>query len=101
MTAVRYPTAPERPIAELTAVLSRETNPAPLKQALAFLGLMAPAVRLPLVRLSEPHRIELSEVLFRLCHEHAKQTTHGHRGNYGAVLARHVWSLYYRHVIPM
>jgi hypothetical protein len=27
MTAVRYPTAPERPIAELTAVLSRETNP--------------------------------------------------------------------------
>ena len=63
----------ERPIAELTAVLFRETNPVPLKQALASLGLMTPAVRLPLVRLSEPHRIELSEVLFRLCHEHAEQ----------------------------
>jgi dihydrodipicolinate synthase/N-acetylneuraminate lyase len=62
-----------RPIAELTAVLFRETNPVPLKQALALLGVMAPAVRLPLVKLNEPHRIELSEVLFRLCHEHAEQ----------------------------
>jgi 4-hydroxy-tetrahydrodipicolinate synthase len=42
----------ERPIAELTAVLFRETNPVPLKQALALLGLMPPAVRLPLIRLS-------------------------------------------------
>lgn len=62
-----------RPIAELTAVLFRETNPVPLKQALALLGLMSSAVRLPLVGLSEPHRIELSEVLFRMCHEHAEQ----------------------------
>jgi len=62
-----------RPIAELTAVLFRETNPVPLKQALALLGLMSSAVRLPLVGLSEPHRIELSEVLFRICHEHAGQ----------------------------
>jgi len=63
----------ERPISELTAALFHETNPAPLKQALAFLGLMSPAVRLPLVGLSEPHRIELSELLFRLCHEHGDQ----------------------------
>jgi 4-hydroxy-tetrahydrodipicolinate synthase len=62
-----------RPIAELTAVLFRETNPVPLKQALALLGLMSSAVRLPMVGLSEPHRIELSEVLFRMCHEHAEQ----------------------------
>ena len=62
-----------RPIAELTAVLFRETNPVPLKQALALLGLMSSGVRLPLVGLSEPHRIELSEVLFRMCHEHAEQ----------------------------
>jgi hypothetical protein len=34
---------------------------------------MSPAVRLPLVGLSEPHRIELSELLFRLCHEHGDQ----------------------------
>jgi len=63
----------ERPVAELTAVLFRETNPVPLKQALAVLGLMSSAVRLPLVGLSEPHRIELSEVLLRICHEHAEQ----------------------------
>src|SRR5262245_66610703 len=62
-----------RPIAELTAVLFRETNPVPLKQALALLGLMSSAVRLPLVGLSEPHRMELSKVLFRMCHEHAQQ----------------------------
>jgi 4-hydroxy-tetrahydrodipicolinate synthase len=30
-----------RPIAELTTVLFRETNPVPLKQALALLGLMS------------------------------------------------------------
>jgi hypothetical protein len=61
-----------RPIAELTAVLFRETNPVPLKQALALLGLMSSAVRLPLVRLSEPHRIELSEMLLRMCHQYTE-----------------------------
>jgi len=61
------------PIAELTDVLFRETNPVPLKQALALLGLTSSAVRLPLVGLSEPHRIELSEVLFRMCHECTEQ----------------------------
>jgi 4-hydroxy-tetrahydrodipicolinate synthase len=43
----------ERPISELTTAPFRETNPAPLKQALAFLGLMSPAVRLPLIGLGE------------------------------------------------
>jgi 4-hydroxy-tetrahydrodipicolinate synthase len=62
-----------RAIAELTSVLFRETNPVPLKQALALLGLMSSAVRLPLVGLSEPHRIELSEVLVGMCHEHVEQ----------------------------
>ena len=61
-----------RPIAELTAVLFRETNPVPLKQALALLGLMSSAVRLPLVGLSEPHRIELSEMLLRMCHQYTE-----------------------------
>jgi 4-hydroxy-tetrahydrodipicolinate synthase len=62
-----------RPIAELTAVLFRETNPVPLKHALALLRLMSSGVRLPLVGLSEPHRIELSDVLFRMCHEYGEQ----------------------------
>ena len=60
-------------IAELTAVLFRETNPVPVKHALALLGLMSPTVRLPLVGLSGPHREELSKVIFRLCVEHPGQ----------------------------
>jgi 4-hydroxy-tetrahydrodipicolinate synthase len=60
-------------IAELTAVLFRETNPVPVKHALALLGLMSPTVRLPLVGLSGPHREELSKVIFRLCVEHSGQ----------------------------
>ena len=36
-------------VAELTAVLFRETNPVPVKHALALLGLISPSVRLPLV----------------------------------------------------
>jgi 4-hydroxy-tetrahydrodipicolinate synthase len=60
-------------VAELTAVLFRETNPVPVKHALALLGLMSPTVRLPLVGLSDPHRAELSNVLLRLCDEHSEQ----------------------------
>jgi 4-hydroxy-tetrahydrodipicolinate synthase len=60
-------------VAELTAVLFRETNPVPVKHALALLGLMSATVRLPLVGLSDPHREELSKVLFRLCDEHSEQ----------------------------
>ena len=60
-------------VAELTAVLFCETNPVPVKHALALLGLMSPAVRLPLVGLSDPHQAELSKVLFLLCDEHSEQ----------------------------
>jgi 4-hydroxy-tetrahydrodipicolinate synthase len=60
-------------VAELTAALFRETNPVPVKHALALLGLMSPTVRLPLVGLSGPHREELSKVIFRLCVEHSGQ----------------------------
>ena len=56
-----------RPVAELTAVLFRETNPVPVKHALALLGLMSPAVRLPLVGLGDQNRTELGQVLFRMC----------------------------------
>jgi 4-hydroxy-tetrahydrodipicolinate synthase len=60
-------------VAELTAVLFCETNPVPVKDALALLGLMSPTVRLPLVGLSDPHRTELRKVLSRLCDEHSEQ----------------------------
>jgi 4-hydroxy-tetrahydrodipicolinate synthase len=56
-----------RPIAQLTAVLFRESNPVPVKHALALFGLMRPDVRLPLVELSDQSRAELSSVLARMC----------------------------------
>jgi 4-hydroxy-tetrahydrodipicolinate synthase len=56
-----------RPVAQLTKVLFRETNPAPVKYALSLLGLMSAVVRLPLVELTEQSQTELGEVVFRLC----------------------------------
>jgi 4-hydroxy-tetrahydrodipicolinate synthase len=60
-----------RPIAQLTAALFRESNPVPVKHALALFGLMSPVVRLPLVELSNQSRAELGEVLLRLCDEYS------------------------------
>jgi 4-hydroxy-tetrahydrodipicolinate synthase len=50
-------------LAQLTAALFRETNPAPLKYALGLLGLMSPSVRLPLVEPSEGTRSEIKAAL--------------------------------------
>jgi hypothetical protein len=61
-----------RPIAQLTAALFRESNPVPLKYALALLGLMSPRVRLPLVELSSQHRAEVGALLLRLCDEYSE-----------------------------
>ena len=44
------------PIAKLTAVLFRETSPAPLKYALSLLGLMSAKVRLPLVEVTDANQ---------------------------------------------
>jgi 4-hydroxy-tetrahydrodipicolinate synthase len=55
----------------LTRALFRESNPVPAKYALALLGLMSPAVRLPLVELSPHFRTEIGEVLLRLCDEYS------------------------------
>jgi 4-hydroxy-tetrahydrodipicolinate synthase len=54
------------PIAQLTAALFHETNPAPIKYALSLCGVMLPKVRLPLVEISEEARCLLSDVLERL-----------------------------------
>ncbi len=56
-----------RPIAQLTAALFRESNPAPVKYALSMLGLMSAKVRLPLVELSEPSRSAVAATLERIC----------------------------------
>ena len=76
-----------RPLAQLTAALFRETNPVPVKHALALLGLMSPAVRLPLVELSDQARAELGEVLLRLCDEYADSMIGG-VGEFGQARSR-------------
>lgn len=60
------------PLARLTAALFRESNPAPLKYALSLLGLMSPAVRLPLVGLSAPAQAEVAAVIAQLCDGYAE-----------------------------
>jgi 4-hydroxy-tetrahydrodipicolinate synthase len=52
---------------QLTAALFRETSPVPLKYALSLLGLMSPAVRLPLVESSEQTRAEVAAIMTKLC----------------------------------
>jgi 4-hydroxy-tetrahydrodipicolinate synthase len=52
---------------QLTAALFRETSPVPLKYALSLLGLMSPAVRLPLVELSEQTRAEVAAIVTKMC----------------------------------
>jgi 4-hydroxy-tetrahydrodipicolinate synthase len=56
-----------RPIAQLTATLFRETNPAPVKFALSLFGLVTPRVRLPLVEICDKTKLELTGVVARLC----------------------------------
>jgi 4-hydroxy-tetrahydrodipicolinate synthase len=51
------------PLAQLTAALFRETNPAPLKYALSLLGLMSAKVRLPLVEPTLETRREIKAAL--------------------------------------
>jgi 4-hydroxy-tetrahydrodipicolinate synthase len=60
---------PSHPIAQLTAALFRETNPAPVKFALSLFGLMTPQVRLPLVEIAEKTKRELAGIIARLCND--------------------------------
>jgi 4-hydroxy-tetrahydrodipicolinate synthase len=62
------------PVAKLTAVLFRETSPAPLKYALSLLGLMSPKVRLPLVELTAQTKAEVAAVMRRVCEDYADDT---------------------------
>jgi len=55
---------------QLTAVLFRETSPTPLKYALSLLGLMSPAVRLPLVEPSEQTRAEVAAIVKKMSDAH-------------------------------
>jgi 4-hydroxy-tetrahydrodipicolinate synthase len=59
------------PVAKLTAVLFRESSPAPLKYALSLLGLMSPKVRLPLVELTSQTKAEVAAVMAQICEDYA------------------------------
>ena len=61
------------PIAQLTAALFRETNPAPVKFALGLLGLMAPTLRLPMVIPSAQVQDEISTALAQVFQQYADQ----------------------------
>jgi 4-hydroxy-tetrahydrodipicolinate synthase len=50
-------------VGRLTATLSRDSTPAPLKYALSLLGLMSPQIRLPLVELAEPAKAEVAAAM--------------------------------------
>ncbi len=60
------------PIAQLTAALFRQTNPVPVKHALALLGLISPKVRLPLVGLGELSHAELKRMLFQMYDDYSE-----------------------------
>lgn len=53
-------------LAPLHEALFLESNPIPLKAAMAMLRLCAPDVRLPLTRAGRPARERLAEILFRI-----------------------------------
>ena len=59
------------PLAQLTAALARESNPAPLKYALSLCGLMSPRVRSPLAGVTEETRREILATLQMLWKKYA------------------------------
>lgn len=65
--AQRWATA----VMQLTAALSSETNPAPVKYALELLGIMSSEVRLPLVGLRDESKTRIALVLAGLCEPHS------------------------------
>jgi 4-hydroxy-tetrahydrodipicolinate synthase len=52
--------------ASLTAALSRESNPVPVKYALSVMNIVSPRVRLPLVELTNRTMAEIDGVLAQL-----------------------------------
>ena len=54
-------------VAKLTAALSSESNPAPVKYALSLFDVMSPRVRLPLVELRSETKAEIHAALAQAC----------------------------------
>lgn len=60
-------------VGRLTATLTREPTPAPLKYALSLLGLMSPRLRLPLVELADSAKAEVAAAM-RIIEEDGKSS---------------------------
>jgi 4-hydroxy-tetrahydrodipicolinate synthase len=56
--------------ATLTAALSSESNPAPVKYALSLMNIMSPRVRLPLVELQAESKARIDRVMAKTCAEY-------------------------------
>jgi 4-hydroxy-tetrahydrodipicolinate synthase len=63
----------EGPVGQFTTMLFRESSPGPLKYALSLLGLMSPAVRLPLVQPNDDTQNEIRTMLANLCDGYQEQ----------------------------
>ena len=59
-------------VAKLTTTLFRESNPAPVKYALASMGLMLPRVRLPLVEVKRDTKAEIDLILAHMCERYPR-----------------------------
>jgi 4-hydroxy-tetrahydrodipicolinate synthase len=60
-------------VARLAAVLSRESDPAPVKYALSLMNLISPRVRLPLVALNSETKAEIARVLEQIGAKYSHQ----------------------------
>jgi 4-hydroxy-tetrahydrodipicolinate synthase len=60
-----------KPVTQLTAALSCETSPAPLKFALCLLGLMTSKVRLPLIELGQQAKADVTAFLKGMCNDYS------------------------------
>jgi dihydrodipicolinate synthase/N-acetylneuraminate lyase len=58
--------------AKLTAALFRESNPAPVKYALASMSLILPRVRLPLVEVKSDAKAEIDLILAHMCERYPR-----------------------------
>jgi 4-hydroxy-tetrahydrodipicolinate synthase len=58
-------------LVRLTAALSRESHPVPVKYALSVMNLISPRVRLPLVELQSGTKADIEKVLVRIAMEYS------------------------------
>ena len=68
--------------ATLTAALSCESNPAPVKYALSLLNMMSPRVRLPLVELRPDSKARIDAVMAKTCARRYRSSASNRNGTF-------------------